>query len=50
MLLFAIFIAAVEAMLGKRTSRERLYRAAYIFASGMVAVVAVGWMMFLIHG
>jgi hypothetical protein len=50
MLLFAILIAAVEALLGKRTPRERLYRAAYMFASCMVAVVASGWVMFLIHG
>jgi hypothetical protein len=50
MILFAILIAAVDALLGKRTSRERLYRAAYMFASCMVAVVAGGWIMFLIHG
>lgn len=49
-LLFAILFAGVEALLGKRTSRERLYRAAYMFASCMVAVVAGGWIMFLIHG
>ena len=50
MLLFAVFIAAIEALLGKRTPRERLYRAAYMFASCMVAVAAGGWTMFLIHG
>jgi hypothetical protein len=49
-LLFAILIAAVDALLGKRTSRERIYRGAYMFASCMVAVVAGGWIMFLIHG
>ncbi len=49
-LLFAILIAAVEALLGKRTSRERIHRAAYMFTSSMVAVVAGGWIMFLIHG
>jgi hypothetical protein len=49
-LLFAILLAAVEALLGKRTARERLYRAAYMFTSCMVAVVAGGWIMFLIHG
>lgn len=49
-MLFAILIAAVEALLGKRTPRERLYRAAYVFASCMVAIVAGGWVMFLIHG
>lgn len=48
-LLFAILIAAVEAFLGKRTSRERLYRAAYMFVSCMVAIVAGGWIMFLTH-
>jgi hypothetical protein len=49
-MLFAILLAVVDALLGKRTSRERLYRAAYVFASCMVAVVAGGWIMFLIHG
>jgi hypothetical protein len=49
-MLYAILIAAVEALLGKRTLRERLYRAAYMFASCIVAVVAGGWIMFLIHG
>lgn len=49
-MLFAILLAAVDALLGKRTSRERLYRAAYVFASCIVAVVAGGWIMFLIHG
>jgi hypothetical protein len=48
-LLSAILLAAVESLVGKRTSRERLYRAAYMFASCMVAVVAGGWIMFLIH-
>jgi hypothetical protein len=47
---FAILLAAVEALLGKRTSRERIYRAVYIFASCMFAVAAGGWIMFLIHG
>ncbi len=49
-LLFAILLSAVDALLGKRTLRERVYRAAYMFASCMVAVVAGGWIMFLIHG
>jgi hypothetical protein len=47
---YAILLSAVDAMLGERKSRERLYRAAYMFASCMVAVVAGGWIMFLIHG
>ncbi len=47
---YAILLSAVDAMLGKRKSRERLYRAAYMFASCMVAVLAGGWIMFLIHG
>jgi hypothetical protein len=49
-LLFAILIACAEAVIGKRTSRERLFRAVYMFASCMVAVVAGGWIMFMIHG
>ncbi len=49
-MLYAILLSAVDALLGKRTARERLYRAAYLFASCMVAVVAGGWIMFLIHG
>jgi hypothetical protein len=48
-MLFAILIAAVDALLGKRTAGERLYRAAYMLVSCMVAVVAGGWIMFLIH-
>jgi hypothetical protein len=49
-LLFAILVAAIEALLGERTSRERIYRAVYMLASCMVAVVAGGWVMFLING
>jgi hypothetical protein len=47
--LFAGLISGVEAMLGKRTGRDRVDRAGYMFASSMAAVVVGGWLMFLIH-
>ena len=47
--LFAALVAGAEALLGKRTARERFSRAGYLFASCMVAVVVGGWFMFLIH-
>jgi hypothetical protein len=49
-LLFAMLIAVVEALMGKRTSRARFHRAAWMFGCCVAAVVGGGWAMFLIHG
>jgi hypothetical protein len=45
----ALLVSGAEALLGRRTARERLSRASYIFTSSIAAVVVSGWFMFLIH-
>lgn len=49
-LLLAILISFATALLGDRNARERVYRAAYTFFSCTLAVIAGGWLMYLIHG
>ena len=49
-LLLASLVSASVAFLGHRTARERVYLAAYMFLSCVVATVAGGWVMYLIHG
>lgn len=46
---FALLVSGAEALLDRRKARERLGRAGYLFASSMAAIVAGGWIMFLIH-
>jgi prepilin signal peptidase PulO-like enzyme (type II secretory pathway) len=48
--LSAMAIAGVAAFLGKRTRRERVYHAGYLFAGCIASVLAGSWIMYLIHG
>lgn len=47
--LFAALISAAEALLGKRSAKERFGRGGYLFACSIGAVFAGAWLMFLIH-
>jgi hypothetical protein len=49
-LLVALLLSVVMALLGKRSPRERLYAAVYVFLCCAVATVAGSWGMYLIHG
>lgn len=49
-LLLAVLISAATALLGNRAVRERVYHAAYLVLSCLIATVAGSWMMYLIHG
>lgn len=46
----AVLLSAALALLGKRTSRERVDAGIYFFLCCMVATFAGTWMMRLIHG
>jgi hypothetical protein len=48
--LLAIVISGVIALLGRRTARERVYHAGYLFVCCMATVVAGSWLMYLVHG
>jgi hypothetical protein len=43
-------ISAVVATLGRRTMRERLSHACWLFVSCVASVIAGSWIMYLIHG
>ena len=49
-LLVAVLLSVVMALLGKRSLRERLYAAMYVFLCFAAATVAGSWGMYLIHG
>jgi hypothetical protein len=49
-LLMAVLLSVVMALLGKRSLRERLYAAIYLFLCFAAATVAGSWGMYLIHG
>jgi hypothetical protein len=49
-LLLAVLLSVGMASLGKRSSRERLYAAIYIFLCSAAATVAGSWGMYLVHG
>ena len=49
-LLMAPLLSVVLALLGKRSLRERVYVATYIFLCCAVATVAGSWGMYLMHG
>jgi hypothetical protein len=49
-LLLAILISAATALLGDRPARDRVYHAAYLVLSCVVATLAGSWIMYLIHG
>ncbi len=48
-LLMASLVSGATALLGQRTARERVYYGVYTFLSCTVAVVAGGWLMYLVH-
>lgn len=48
--LLAIVISGVIALLGRRSARERVYHAGYLFVCCMASVVAGSWFMYLVHG
>ncbi len=47
--LFSLFTSVVLAVVTKRSDRERLWYGVYCFASFLVALVALGWLMYLGH-
>jgi hypothetical protein len=49
-LLMAILLSVVLALLGNRTSRERVYAALYVFLCCCVGLVVGSWGMRWIHG
>ena len=49
-LLMAVLLSVVMALLGKRSPRERLYAAIYVFLCSVAATVAGSWGMYWIHG
>jgi hypothetical protein len=48
--LLAMAVSGIAALLGKRSRRERVYHAGYLFAGCIAGVVAGSWIMYLIHG
>jgi hypothetical protein len=48
--LLAILISGVIALLGRRSRRERVYHAGYLFVCCIASVVAGSWFMYFIHG
>jgi len=49
-LLLAVLIAVATALLGNRSARDRVYHAAYLVLSCLIATLAGSWIMYLIHG
>jgi len=47
--LLAIVISGVIALLGRRSARERVYHAGYLFVCCMASVVAGSWFMYFVH-
>jgi len=48
--LLALAISGLIALLGRRSRRERLYHAGWLFVCCMATVVAGSWFMYLVHG
>jgi hypothetical protein len=49
-LLFAMFTSIVLGVVGRNSDRERLQYGLYVFGYFMLAVVGLGWLMYLGHG
>jgi len=47
--LLALVISGVIALLGRRSARERVYHAGYLFVCCIASVVTGSWLMYLIH-
>jgi len=48
--LLALAISGLIALLGRRSRRERVYHAGYLFVCCMASVVAGSWFMYFVHG
>ncbi|HUB78478.1 MAG TPA: hypothetical protein VMB03_06770 [Bryobacteraceae bacterium] len=48
--LFALFVSVVLGVVTKRTDRDRLHYGIYTFVCFIVALVGLGWLMYLGHG
>ena len=48
--LFSLFVSVVLGVVTKRNDRERLEYGVYTFICFMVALFALGWLMYLGHG
>jgi hypothetical protein len=48
--LLALAISGVIVLLGRRSRRERLYHAVYLFVCCIASVVAGSWFMYFVHG
>lgn len=48
--LFALFSSVVLGIVTKKTDRERLHYGLYCFGCFLVALFAIGWIMYLGHG
>ncbi len=49
-LLFALFTSIVLGVVGRNTDRERMQYGLYVFGYFVLAVVGLGWLMYLGHG
>ena len=48
--LFSLFSSIVLGIVTKKTDRERLHYGFYCFGCFLVALFAIGWVMYLGHG
>jgi hypothetical protein len=48
--LFSLFSSVVLGIVTKKTDRERLHYGLYVFGCFLVALFAIGWVMYLGHG
>ncbi len=46
----AVLMAAIVALLGKRTRRERVLHAVWFAGCSIAAVIVGSWMMYFVHG
>jgi hypothetical protein len=49
-LLFSIFVSVVMGIVTKSNDRDRLLYGLYTFASFLMVLVGLGWLMYLGHG
>ena len=49
-LLLSLMLSGAVGLTGNRSTRERAYRATYMYLACVVSVVAGGWFMYLVHG
>jgi hypothetical protein len=49
-ILFSLFTSVVMGVVTKQTDRDRLHYGIYTFVCFVVALVGLGWLMYLGHG